>query len=497
MRVRYPRPCACPAGSAWWPRCSSSSWSRRARGMDSTATSCTSSSRARIRRSAIRTSRRWCRFFAGRCTRSRRGHSWCCALPSALVAAATTILAALIAREVGGGGGAQADRGSVHRLVGIRACCRPLRHDDDLRPVEHDRLGLADDPRGRSQQRPVRSWRPVSSSASASRPSRRSGSSRPWSVATLLRSVRDGRLRSWWAAGGIVAAIVLAAPYVIWQQQHGWPQMTVAHNIAGSAEGGRIGFIPFQLVMVSPFLVAVWIAGLLAPFRRTAMQDAAVRPARPTPCWRGSTSPATARPTISRACTRSSSVSVRSQRPTWTLRTRSRQRALTAALVLSAAFSGLYRPAVTARAALQGSIVDGRQPRPGRDGRLAAFRPDGRPPGSAIPAPERLHTAIFTANYGEAGSSRRARAHARTAARLQRPQRLQRVGPTRRLRHPRPRHRLRRPRGRSPLLRSAAVRLATVNDGVGLDNDEQGLPILLCDPTAPWPKLWPLLTHFD
>ena len=47
----------------------------------------------------------------------------------------------------------------------------------------------------------------------------------------------------------------------------------MAGNIAGSAEGGRIGFLPFQLVMVSPVLVPVWIAGLLAPFRRVALRD--------------------------------------------------------------------------------------------------------------------------------------------------------------------------------------------------------------------------------
>ena len=40
-------------------------------------------------------------------------------------------------------------------------------------------------------------------------------------------------------------------------------------------------------------------------------------------------------------------------------------------------------------------------------------------------------------------------------------------------------------------------RLATVNDGVGLDNNEQGLPLLLCHPTASWATLWPLLTHYD
>jgi hypothetical protein len=39
--------------------------------------------------------------------------------------------------------------------------------------------------------------------------------------------------------------------------------------------------------------------------------------------------------------------------------------------------------------------------------------------------------------------------------------------------------------------------LATVNDGVGLENQEQGLPLMLCRPTAPWPTLWPRLTHYD
>jgi hypothetical protein len=80
-------------------------------------------------------------------------------------------------------------------------------------------------------------------------------------------------LRSWWAVGGISAAVVLAAPYAVWQQLHGWPQLTVASNVAGSAEGGRIGFLPFQFVLVSPVLVPVWIAGLLAPFRRPALRD--------------------------------------------------------------------------------------------------------------------------------------------------------------------------------------------------------------------------------
>ena len=61
-------------------------------------------------------------------------------------------------------------------------------------------------------------------------------------------------------------------PYLIWQAAHGWPQLTVAANIGGSAEGGRAGFIPFQLVMVSPVLVPVWVAGLVTPLRRADLR---------------------------------------------------------------------------------------------------------------------------------------------------------------------------------------------------------------------------------
>ena len=75
-------------------------------------------------------------------------------------------------------------------------------------------------------------------------------------------------LRSPYLAAGIGAALILAAPYAIWQATHGWPQLTVAAHVAGTAEDGRAGFVPFQLVMVSPLLVPVWIAGLGAPFHR-------------------------------------------------------------------------------------------------------------------------------------------------------------------------------------------------------------------------------------
>ncbi len=79
-------------------------------------------------------------------------------------------------------------------------------------------------------------------------------------------------LRSAWTALGAVSAAALAAPYLWWQAAHGWPQVTVAGNIAGSAELGRAGFAPFQLVMVGILLVPVWVAGLVSLLSEPALR---------------------------------------------------------------------------------------------------------------------------------------------------------------------------------------------------------------------------------
>ena len=81
----------------------------------------------------------------------------------------------------------------------------------------------------------------------------------------LLRS-------SWLPAAGVVAA-VCAAPYLVWQALNGWPQLDLARAIAAEGDlGGRLGFLPFQLLMVSPLLVPVWVAGLVMLLRSPAMR---------------------------------------------------------------------------------------------------------------------------------------------------------------------------------------------------------------------------------
>jgi len=114
----------------------------------------------------------------------------------------------------------------------------------------------------------------------------------------------------------------------------------------------------------------------------------------------------------------------------------------------------------------------------------------------SIPADERGHTAIFTSNYGEAGA-------------------VDLLGRSLGLPRAYSGHNGFSEWGQPPATDTHALivgydtpadaapafagcrRLATINDGVGLNNDEQGLPLLLCRTAAAWATMWPSLTHYD
>jgi 4-amino-4-deoxy-L-arabinose transferase-like glycosyltransferase len=78
-------------------------------------------------------------------------------------------------------------------------------------------------------------------------------------------------LRSWWPWAGLAIAALIWAPWLLWQAQHGWPQLKVSSAIAhgGSASSqSRWALLPFQFLLVSPVLAPVWIAGLVALLHR-------------------------------------------------------------------------------------------------------------------------------------------------------------------------------------------------------------------------------------
>ena len=107
--------------------------------------------------------------------------------------------------------------------------------------------------------------------------------------------------------------------------------------------------------------------------------------------------------------------------------------------------------------------------------------------------PDRAHAAVFTSNYGEAGAITTSGPTYRSTAR--------RTRSTTRL----------VPRRASPPWWSSGAStprcggcsagarfVPRLDNGVGVDNEEQGLPIAVCTgPTAPWSRLWPRLQHLD
>src|ERR671916_3325289 len=82
-------------------------------------------------------------------------------------------------------------------------------------------------------------------------------------------------LRSVWLWLGAVLALLVWLPNLLWQAGHGWPQLTLARAIAGGSSGSsqpRWLFLPMQLVLVSPVLVAVWVPGLVRLWRAAELR---------------------------------------------------------------------------------------------------------------------------------------------------------------------------------------------------------------------------------
>jgi 4-amino-4-deoxy-L-arabinose transferase-like glycosyltransferase len=417
-------------------------------------------------------------------------------LPSALAAVATTVIAALIAREVGGD-----RRAEIIAAVCTASSGFALATGHFVTTTTFDLLSTT-----------ALGW------LLARAMLRRSGPSlllagvvagagceaKPQialvavvAVAMLAAIGPRWPLRSRWLAGGILAAAAIAAPYVIWQARHGWPQLTVAGNIGGSAEGGRLGFVPFQLVMVSPVLAPVWIAGLLLPWRRRQLRVLRFLPltyallgvvyllGNGKAYYLASFYPILlglgALPTAE-----------------WTRRARARFRVVvfSGAVGVSIAVSALIALPLLPVTSLQGSVVMAINPDQGETVGWPRFIDTVATVWQSIPAAARAHTVIFTQNYGEAGA-------------------VDVLGRSHGLPRSYSGHNGFSEWGQPPVDATRVLLLgfdgaadaapyftgcrqqALVDNRVGLDNDEQGLPVLLCQPNGSWAALWPKLRHYN
>jgi Dolichyl-phosphate-mannose-protein mannosyltransferase len=95
-----------------------------------------------------------------------------------------------------------------------------------------------------------------------------------------LFTVPGGRrlvFNRWYVVGGVIA-VAAWAPGLLWQAHHGWPQVTLARMIRdeyGTA-GERIGFFAVQIVLFSLGATVLWVLGAVRVWRDPASRFARV-----------------------------------------------------------------------------------------------------------------------------------------------------------------------------------------------------------------------------
>ena len=81
----------------------------------------------------------------------------------------------------------------------------------------------------------------------------------------LLATPEQRVLRTPWFAAGVAVALVMWIPNLLWQADHGWPQIDMVRVIqADSLDlGSTIAWVPLQILITGLLPAIVWIAGLL------------------------------------------------------------------------------------------------------------------------------------------------------------------------------------------------------------------------------------------
>ncbi|GHF24858.1 hypothetical protein GCM10017786_68710 [Amycolatopsis deserti] len=411
----------------------------------------------------------------------------------ATVAALVTVaLVALVARELGGGRSAQTLAAGAAALSSFVLVVGHMLGTATFDLLVWVAIGLL-------AMRLLRTgdgrwWLPIGAVAGA-------GLANKWLLLMLLSALGIAVLvtgprqvfRSAWLPAGVVIAAALAAPVVWWQAAHGWPLLTVASGIS-SDDGAenRVLFVPLQLVYLSPVLVPVWLAGMVRLWRDPRLRWArALVVAYFVVCVEllvlGG-KPYYSIPLLVLLMAAGAEPTVR-----WLARGR---RAARRGLAGGLAVIGTAMSVVVALPVL---------PPDGLDPVLAMNKEQGEQVGwpeftatvagvwRRIPAPQQATAVILTRNYGQAGA-------------------IERYGPELGLPQPYSGHMSYADWGpppdshTGPVVLVGATTMAGLGDcrvaaehdnGLGLDNDEQGTVITLCDTvTQPWSQLWPQLRHF-
>ncbi|MBJ2120831.1 glycosyltransferase family 39 protein [Arthrobacter sp. MSA 4-2] len=323
-------------------------------------------------------------------------------------------------------------------------------------------------------------------------------------IAGLLVSLAAGLLlagprkvfRSGWVWGAAVLALAIGSPNLFYQAANGWPQLEMGAALAeNNAAETRVLMWPFLFLTLGPPLAVVWAAGAVALLRR--------------PQWRTVRFTAAALPVL---LTLTFLAGGQIYYPSGLLTVlfaagcvptaafvaaRVRRRALAAgAVALNAAVAAVISLPVLPVPALAASPVpDINQVAADQVGWpvyveqvAAAYR--------SLPGKDAEGAVLIASNYGEAGA-------------------LARYGPALGLPPAYSGHNELQFRSRPPDTGGAVIvvggqaslartllegcrRAGVLDNGVGVDNEEQGQEILVCSsPAAGWRELWPAFAHYD
>jgi 4-amino-4-deoxy-L-arabinose transferase-like glycosyltransferase len=303
----------------------------------------------------------------------------------------------------------------------------------------------------------------------------------------------------------VAAAIALAiwAPNLWWQASNGWPQLEMTAAIREDAGyGGRLGLVPSQLLLMGPPLAPIWIVGLWRLLR-----SADLRPYRALG-WAYLVTlllvlvtggqayyPAGAYPALFAAGAVAAAAWVRRAGEAG----RRRRLALVGAAV---ALTGVGTLALSLPVYPVSALADSPQPAVNdENGETVGWPELAGAVGEvydALPAAERDRAVILTGNYGEAGAIDRYGGRLGLPAPYSGHNAYWRWGPP--------------PEGADgPVIVvgwwseaeltpycGSVTRVATVDNGYGVENEEQGAPIRVCrNRTDSWAAIWPRLRHLS
>lgn len=305
-------------------------------------------------------------------------------------------------------------------------------------------------------------------------------------------------LRSGWLWAGVGVALLVGSPNLVYQVTHGFPQLHMAAALSENKGGEtRVQLLPFQVLMLGPPVAAIWIAGLVALLRR--------------PAWRPARALAGAYPVLLVIVLISGGqvyypvgllgfLFAAGCVPTadWVARRPGPRRAwVAAALVLNAAATFVLALPLLPVSVLGDTPIPAINQATRDQIGWPAYTREVADVYAALPDADRATAVILTGNYGEAGALDRYGPDAGLPPVIYSGQnQLHEYGP---------------PPEVATVVVTVGMSLpylqerfgtctaaGVLDNGVGVDNEEQGRIIAVCrDPVGGWKTAWPRFQHFD